>query len=161
MTVLVYDLGGGTFDATLLRLSPGNIQTLATDGDVQLGGHDWDLRLVDYAADAFQKRTSVDPRQDPAAMNRLLAAVIDAKHTLSARSRATDPRRATPGRSHAKCPSRREQFEEMTADLLERTAYTTRQLLADGQAGVEGRRRGCCWWADRRGCRWSSTCCGS
>ena len=57
MTLFVYDLGGGTFDATLLRLAPGKIQTIATDGDVQLGGHDWDLRMAEYVADQFQKRT--------------------------------------------------------------------------------------------------------
>ena len=50
MTVLIYDLGGGTFDVTLLRLAPRDIRTIATDGDVQLGGHDWDLRLVDHVA---------------------------------------------------------------------------------------------------------------
>ena len=55
MTILVYDLGGGTFDATLLRLGPGQIRTLATDGDVQLGGHDWDMRLVDHAAESFKE----------------------------------------------------------------------------------------------------------
>ncbi len=65
--MLVYDLGGGTFDATLLRLSPGKIETIATDGDVQLGGHDWDLRLADHVAERFQQAAqSVDPRRDPA-----------------------------------------------------------------------------------------------
>ena len=128
MTLFVYDLGGGTFDATLLRLAPGNIQTIATDGDVQLGGHDWDLRLADYVADQFQKAHGVDPRKDAAAMNRVLAAVIDAKHTLSARSRAVV--RVDVGGQVMEVPVTREQFEEMTADLLERTAYTTRQLLA-------------------------------
>jgi molecular chaperone DnaK len=71
MTVLVYDLGGGTFDVTLLRLASADIKTLATDGDVQLGGHDWDERLVRYAADCFQKAHGMDPRQDPATLNRL------------------------------------------------------------------------------------------
>ena len=65
MTLLVYDLGGGTFDATLLRLSPGNIQTIATDGDVQLGGHDWDLRLVDHVADRFQQAAQRRPAARP------------------------------------------------------------------------------------------------
>ena len=63
--MLVYDLGGGTFDATLLRLAPGNIQTIATDGDVQLGGHDWDLRLVDYVADRFQQAAQRRPAARP------------------------------------------------------------------------------------------------
>ena len=127
MTLLVYDLGGGTFDATLLRLSPGKIETIATDGDVQLGGHDWDMRMAEYVADQFKKTHHVDPRQDMAAMNRILAAVIDAKHTLSARSR-TMVRVELVGRS-MEIPVTRELFNEMTGDLLERTAYTTRQLL--------------------------------
>lgn len=131
MTLLVYDLGGGTFDVTLLRLAPGKITTIATDGDVQLGGHDWDMRMAEYVADQFQKAHGIDPRQDAATMNRVLAAVIDAKHTLSARNQAM-VRVDLDGRSMA-VPITREQFNEMTADLLDRTAYTTRQLLADAK----------------------------
>jgi molecular chaperone DnaK len=133
MTIFVYDLGGGTFDATLLKLAPGDIRTIATDGDVMLGGHDWDLRLADFAADAFQKQHGLDPREDPAAMNRTLAAVIEAKHTLSARVRATI--RVEMAGHSCEVPITREQFEELTADLLERTAYTTRQMIA--AAGLE------------------------
>lgn len=128
MTIFVYDLGGGTFDATLLKLAPGDIRTIATDGDVMLGGHDWDLRLADYAAEMFLKQHGLDPRKDAAAMNRTLAAVIEAKHTLSARVRALV--HTEMAGSSCEVPITREQFEEMTADLLERTAYTTRQLLA-------------------------------
>jgi molecular chaperone DnaK len=128
MTLLVYDLGGGTFDVTLLRLSPGNIQTIATDGDVQLGGHDWDMRMAEYVADQFHKVQGIDPRGDAAAMNRVLAAVIDAKHTLSARGRAAI--RVDLLDRSLDVPVTREQFQELTTDLLERTAYTTRQLLA-------------------------------
>ena len=127
ITVLVYDLGGGTFDATLLRLAPGDIRTLATDGDVQLGGHDWDLRLVDYAAESFSQTHGVDPRNDPASVNRLHSRVEEAKHTLSARGRAAIQVEHD-GRS-SEVPITRQQFEQMTADLLERTAYTTRQLI--------------------------------
>ena len=134
--MLVYDLGGGTFDATLLRLSPGKIETIATDGDVQLGGHDWDLRLVDHLADRFRKLHKRDPRQDPVPMNRMLAAAIDAKHALSARGRTTV--RVELAGQVMEIPVSREQFEEMTADLLERTAYTTRQLLTAAADGVEG-----------------------
>ncbi len=128
MVVMVYDLGGGTFDATLLRLAPGEFHTLATDGDVQLGGHDWDLRLVDHAAAVFAERYGEDPRQDPAAMSRLYDAAVEAKHTLSARSHAEI--RVELGGRTADVPISREQFEDMTAPLLERTAYTIRQLLA-------------------------------
>jgi molecular chaperone DnaK len=127
MTIFVYDLGGGTFDATLLRLAPGHIRTLATDGDVMLGGHDWDLRLANFAADRFQEQCGINLREDHAGMNRLLLAVIDAKHTLSARGQATI--RVEHAGRRAEIPVTRQQFEEMTADLLERTAHTVRQLV--------------------------------
>jgi len=127
MTLLVYDLGGGTFNATLLRLAPGNIQTIATDGDMQLGGHDWDMRLGEHAAQRFKRLHQRDPRRDRAVMNRILAAVIDAKHTLSARGRVTI-RLELSGQT-LEVRVTREQFEGMTADLLDRTAQTTRQLL--------------------------------
>jgi molecular chaperone DnaK len=128
LTVLVYDLGGGTFDVTLLKLSPGSIQTLATDGDVQLGGYDWDLRVVDYVAEAFKKAHAIDPREDARAMGRLFNAAIDAKHAMSARSQSTI-RLDYAGHS-IEVPLTRERFEELTGDLLERTAYTTRQMIA-------------------------------
>lgn len=131
MSVMVYDLGGGTFDATLLRLAPGDVRTLATDGDVQLGGHDWDARLAAYAAEAFKEAHGCDPRDDPAALNRLYGEVVEAKHALSARSRSLI-RLEYAGRA-AEIPVSRDQFEEMTADLLERTSYTIRQLLAAAQ----------------------------
>ncbi len=127
MTVLVYDLGGGTFDVTLLRLAPGDIRTLATDGDVLLGGHDWDMRLADHVADAFRQTHGADPRKDAAALNRLLDEVVDAKHALSARSRATI--RFNHAGQSSRVEVTRSQFEELTADLLDRTAYTTRELL--------------------------------
>lgn len=129
MTVLVYDLGGGTFDTTLLRLAPGDIRTLATDGDVQLGGYDWDMRLVDYATETFLRSFGVDPRNDRGSLNRLLQAAAEAKHTLSVRSRAA-LRIESQGKA-SEIQVTREQFEGMTADLLERTRYTTRQLFVD------------------------------
>ncbi len=133
ITVMVYDLGGGTFDVTLLKLATGDVHTLATDGDVQLGGHDWDRRLVDYAAQAFRTQHLLDPRDDPASLNRLFQVVMEAKHSLSARTRASI--RVESADTSVEVPIVREQFEEMTADLLERTAYTSRQLLA--AAGLE------------------------
>ena len=86
-SILVYDLGGGTFDVTLVDLEPGDLQTIATDGDVQLGGHDWDLRLVDHAAEAFRSEHRQDPRQEAASFQHLLIAAEEAKHTLSAAAR--------------------------------------------------------------------------
>ena len=128
MNVLVYDLGGGTFDVTLLRLAPGDIRTLATDGDVQLGGHDWDGRLLDHVAESFKEAHGLDPRDDPAALKRLYNSIIEAKHTLSARSRANIELDHS-GQYH-EVQVTREEFEDLTADLLERTCYTTRQVLA-------------------------------
>lgn len=132
MTVLVYDLGGGTFDVTLLDMAPGRIQTIGTDGDVLLGGHDWDLRLLDFAAEQFIESGGPDPRQDPAAFGRLYVAVEEAKHTLSARNRASI--RIDHARHSRTVDVTREQFADLTADLLERTVYTTRQVLTD--AGI-------------------------
>lgn len=131
LNLLVYDLGGGTFDVTMLHLAPGDIRTLATDGDVQLGGHDWDLRLVEYVAETFCRSQGVDPREDPASINRIFNSVIEAKHTLTARSRTAI--RCDHAGHTCEVPIARQQFEEMTADLLERTAYTTRQLLTDSK----------------------------
>ncbi len=129
MTVLVYDLGGGTFDVTVLHMAPGNIQTVATDGDVLLGGHDWDLRLVDFVAERFIESGGRDPRQDPRGFGRLYMAVEEAKHTLSARNRAA-VRLDHAGHSFA-VDVTREKFADITSDLMERTFYTTRQVLTD------------------------------
>jgi molecular chaperone DnaK len=133
LNVLVYDLGGGTFDVTVLRLAAGKVQTLATDGDVQLGGHDWDQRLVNRAAETFIEIHGLDPRKDPATLNRLFLDAMEAKHTLTARNRVVIQVNYE-GHS-AEIAVAREQFEEMSADLLERTAYTSRQVLS--AAGLE------------------------
>lgn len=127
MNLLVYDLGGGTFDVTLVELQTGNIRTLATDGDVRLGGRDWDQRLVDYAAEAFIKEHREDPRQNPSSLQRILSEAEEAKHTLTQRSRARI--RVEHGGSTSEVPVTREVFEQITSDLLDRTAHTTRQLL--------------------------------
>ena len=133
MTVLVFDLGGGTFDVTVLKLAPGDIRTLATDGDVQLGGHDWDSRLVDYVADSFKEAGGLDPRDDPGALNRLYSLVVEAKHTLSARTHTSI--RVDHGPETLDVEVTRGKFEDLTADLLERTSHTTRGLLKD--AGLD------------------------
>jgi molecular chaperone DnaK len=84
-TVLVYDLGGGTFDVTLMRLEGNEYTALATAGDVFLGGIDWDQRIVNHLALQFQTRFGVDPRDSPSALVRLLREAEDAKRALSAR----------------------------------------------------------------------------
>src|SRR5437016_1043041 len=82
-TVLVYDLGGGTFDVTLVRLSQRRFEALAIEGDVRLGGKDWDDRIVDHVAAQFQERFGQDPREDPQSLAGLLSAAERAKRTLS------------------------------------------------------------------------------
>jgi len=131
--ILVYDLGGGTFDVTVMELGGRDFITLATDGDVQLGGRDWDERLVDFVAEDFGRRFGVDPREDPNTHGRLWRECEDAKRTLSARAK-----------THISCDYQgnavrvevtRDAFQDFTSDLLERTAYTTRATLQ--AAGLE------------------------
>jgi molecular chaperone DnaK len=82
-TVLVYDLGGGTFDVTLVRLAPRRFEALAIEGDVRLGGKDWDDRIVDHVAGRFMSQFGDDPRKNPVALAGLNAAAERAKRTLS------------------------------------------------------------------------------
>jgi molecular chaperone DnaK len=134
--VLVYDLGGGTFDVTLVELRPADIRTLATDGDVFLGGRDWDERLANYAADKFVERFSLDPRGDRAVWQRMLLDAEEAKRALTARQQ-TKLRIEHAGQG-MDVPITRELFEDVTGDLLERTLQTTREVL----------RAGGCQWSD-------------
>ena len=125
--LLVYDLGGGTFDVTVMELNAGDYIALATDGDVQLGGRDWDQRLVDFAADQFFNEHEIDPRSEPNSLGRILRECEDAKRTLSARTKvniAVD----FEGKA-SRIPISREFFEQITSDLLGRTEFTTRQTL--------------------------------
>ncbi len=126
-TVLVYDLGGGTFDVTLVRLAHQHFQTLAIEGDVRLGGKDWDDRIVDYVATLFQQQTGIDPRSDPQALVNLSTAAERAKRTLSKLPQTTLTCMHA-GRVLT-VPITRADFEAMTRDLLIRTRLTTQQLL--------------------------------
>ncbi len=128
MKVLVYDLGGGTFDVTVIEMRPGDIRTLATDGDVALGGHEWDLRLADYASERFMAEHGADLQGELASLQRLLVKSEEAKRTLGMRRQAIIET-VHKGNS-SRVPVTREVFESMTSGLLERTAHTTRQVLA-------------------------------
>jgi molecular chaperone DnaK len=129
--ILVYDLGGGTFDVTVLEIDGANFVALATDGDVALGGNDWDDRLVDFVAEKFIAKHQKDPRQDANTAGRLWRECEDAKRTLSAREKTTI---ACDYRGLAlRLEITRAEFQQITADLLERTAFTTKEtLLASG-----------------------------
>lgn len=127
LRLLVYDLGGGTFDVTVMEINDGDFIALATDGDVRLGGQDWDRRIVDLVADEFLNQFGLDPREDPNAAGRLWRECEDAKRTLSARKKVSIP---CDYKGHAvRHELTREQFESVTRDLLDRTAFTTRQTL--------------------------------
>ena len=125
--ILVYDLGGGTFDVTVMDLQASAFTTLATDGDVLLGGQDFDQRLVDHVAKKFMKTHRLDPRSDPSTAGRLWREAEDAKRTLSARQKATIPIDYQ-GKA-MRVEITRDEFQEFTHDLLSRTEFTTRHTL--------------------------------
>ncbi len=132
---LVYDLGGGTFDATLVRYTPTHFQVLATDGDVQLGGVDWNDRLVDHVAAEFQSRYKSDPRENAATLQMLRHDCNQAKITLSKSDKAT----ITCRHDHktVSVPITRAQFEELTADLVQRTIDTVQLVLEQAKMTVD------------------------
>jgi len=131
--IMIYDLGGGTFDVTLLEIDGTRFRALATDGDVRLGGKDFDERLVNHLAEKFREAQGVDPRSDPEDAAQLWLDAQEAKHTLSARNRTTVVC------FHAGIRMRidvtRQEFEEMIRDLVERTETTT--SLTIRQVGLE------------------------
>lgn len=130
-TVLVYDLGGGTFDVTLVRLSHLRFESLAIEGDVRLGGKDWDDRLVDYVSEKFKAAHGDDPRNDPQARANLAAAAERAKKTLS-KITHTCVLCSCNGKVLS-VPLTRVEFENVTRDLLTRTQLTTQQVLAQAK----------------------------
>jgi molecular chaperone DnaK len=126
-TVLVYDLGGGTFDVTLVRLSQRRFQTLAIEGDVRLGGKDWDDRIVDHVANHFLKQYGSDPRGDPQTLTTLQSAAERAKRTLS---KLPQTNITCNHAGHVLTVTlTRGEFENLTRDLLIRTRLTAQQLL--------------------------------
>lgn len=128
-TQLVYDLGGGTFDVSVVRFDPAGAQVLATDGDHHLGGKDWDDVLVDLVADQVERDTGVDLRDDMDAVTDLLERVRQAKHTLSARP-STKVRVVTP-QGMREAVVERSAFEARAAHLFERTGALVRRVLDD------------------------------
>lgn len=136
--VLVYDLGGGTFDVSIIEIEDGTFTVLATGGDTQLGGDDFDQRIVDHLVQEFLKSDRIDLRKDPAAMGRLKEEAEKAKKELSA---AISTQINLPfitvdhaGPHHLDVSLTRAQFEMMTGDLLERTSQPVQVALTD--AGI-------------------------
>ena len=133
--IMVYDLGGGTFDVSIIEMGDGVTEVLATNGDTHLGGDDFDQRIIDWMADEFQKENGIDLRGDKMAAQRLKEAAEKAKIELSGvpstainlpfiTADATGPK-------HLDMTLTRAQFDKMTADLVERTMVPVRKALQD------------------------------
>ena len=140
-TVLVYDLGGGTFDVSILDVGDGVVEVRSTAGDTHLGGDDFDRRLVDLMADEFQRENGIDLRQDPQALQRLFEAAEKAKVELSS---VTQTQVNLPfvtadanGPKHLVMTIMRSTFEEITADLVERTLQPVQQAMADAKVTAD------------------------
>ena len=133
--IMVYDLGGGTFDVSILEIGDGIVEVLATAGDTRLGGDDFDERVMNYLVDEFKKAEGIDLRNDKVAMQRLREAAEKAKIELSGMTTtsinlpyitadATGPK-------HLDVSLTRAKFNELTADLVERTMKPVRQAMSD------------------------------
>jgi molecular chaperone DnaK len=136
-TVLVFDLGGGTFDVSILTVGEGVVEVLSSSGDGHLGGDDFDRRLVDHLADEFQREQGIDLRQDPHALQRLFEAAEKAKIELSS---VTQTQINLPfitadssGPKHLVTTVMRSTFEQATHDLVERTMGPVKQAMEDAK----------------------------
>uniref|UniRef100_A0A7C2P1J9 Hsp70 family protein n=1 Tax=Schlesneria paludicola TaxID=360056 RepID=A0A7C2P1J9_9PLAN len=126
-TILVYDLGGGTFDVTVVRYTPTQFRVLATDGDVMLGGIDWTRRIVDHVAEQFQRKFGDDPREDAETIRNFTVECEDAKRALSTKTQV--PLNVYHKGKTLSLALTRTDFERMTGDLLQRTQDTTELVL--------------------------------
>ncbi len=136
-TILVWDLGGGTFDVSVLEVGDGVFEVKSTAGDTHLGGDDYDMKLVDYIGDDFKRENGIDLRQDRQALQRLIEAAEKAKIELSS---VTETQVSLPfitadqtGPKHLEMTITRAKFEELTQDLTERTVVPFRQALQDAK----------------------------
>ncbi|GAA2969248.1 MULTISPECIES: molecular chaperone DnaK [Microbacteriaceae] len=136
-TILVFDLGGGTFDVSLLDVGDGVVEVRSTAGDTHLGGDDFDRRLVDYFADEFKNENGIDLRNDPQALQRLFEAAEKAKVELSSVSQTQVSlpfiTADASGPKHLTMTVKRSKFEDLTADLVERCLGPVRQAMADAK----------------------------
>ena len=133
--ILVFDLGGGTFDVSILDMSDGVFEVLSTSGDNHLGGDDWDQRIIDWMSDKFMKDEGVDLRKDPMALQRLKDAAENAKKELSAASQTNINlpfiTATSTGPKHLDYTLTRSEFERLTHDLLERCRKPVNNALKD------------------------------
>jgi len=137
--IVVWDLGGGTFDVSVLEVGEGVFEVKSTSGDTHLGGDDWDERIVNHIADEFQKSQGIDLRQDRQALQRLREAAEKAKVELSSTVQTSINlpfvTADSSGPKHLDTSLTRAKFEEITADLLERCVGPFKQAIADAKLG--------------------------
>jgi molecular chaperone DnaK len=140
-TVLVFDLGGGTFDVSLLDVGEGVVEVRATSGDGHLGGDDFDKRVVDYLADEFKREQGIDLRNDPQALQRLYEAAERAKVELSSTTTAQVNlpfiTADASGPKHLSLTITRAKFEQLTQDLIERCRGPVQQALSDAKTTAD------------------------
>jgi molecular chaperone DnaK len=136
-TVLVFDLGGGTFDVSILTVGEGVVEVRSTAGDTHLGGDDFDRRLVDFLADQFKTENGIDLRTDPQALQRLFEAAEKAKVELSSVTQTTVnlPFITADGNGpkHLNTTLMRSTFDQLTADLVERCTEPVKQAMSDAK----------------------------
>jgi molecular chaperone DnaK len=131
--LLVLDLGGGTFDVTVMAINGTRLTTVASDGNAELGGKDWDDRLLDYVADQFFETHQIDPRDDPAPYQELYERCLHAKVSLSSKDKAVVPVNFRGKRLAVKVD--RETFEHITKDLVQQCEDTSSLVLEKAGLG--------------------------
>ncbi len=139
-TIAVYDLGGGTFDISILQLGEGVFEVKSTNGDTHLGGDDFDQRVIDWLADEFRKENGIDLRQDRMALQRLKEAAEKAKvelsSTMSTEINLPFITADSSGPKHLTITLTRSKLEQLTGDLIEKSIGPVRQALADASVGA-------------------------
>nr|HPG58834.1 Hsp70 family protein [Candidatus Wallbacteria bacterium] len=140
MTILVYDLGGGTFDVSVLELGDGVFQVKSTCGDTFLGGDDWDQKIIDYLVDEFKRENGIDLKNDPKAMQRLRDEAEKAKIELSGvmQTSINIPyiTADASGPKHLDTTLTRARFEDITRDLLDKTKKPMERALEDAKLKI-------------------------
>lgn len=149
-TIAVYDLGGGTFDISVLELGEGVYEVKATNGDTHLGGDDFDKKILDYFADEFKKENNVDLRKDPQALQRLRDAAEKAKIELSS-STETEINlpfitQGSQGPLHLTMKLTRSKLESIVDDLIQNTIEPVKKCLSDAKKNNKRNRRNCFGW---------------
>ena len=139
-TIMVFDLGGGTFDVSILEISDGVFEVLATAGDNRLGGDDFDQRVIDWMAEQFLRENGVDLRQDKMVLQRLKDAAEKAKIELSGMTSSNINlpfiTATAAGPLHFEATLTRAEFDRLTADLVDRCMVPTRKALTDAGKSV-------------------------